>query len=439
MLDTSSPHLETHGVIKIAYFDTFSGISGDMVLGALVDAGLPLGDLAAGLASLGLEGFRLEGEEVRRGAFRATRVRVVLDWPDAPSSLTEDHHHQHRHEHEGGEVHEHAHPGGAHPHRHLADILAILEAARLPAPVREKAAAVFRRLGEAEGRIHGVPVEEVRFHEVGAVDSIVDIVGSVLGLHLLGIEEVWCSPATVGSGSVRGAHGEIPLPGPAALELLRGFPLRQRDCGFELTTPTGAAISTTLARGFGPMPTMTVETIGYGAGDDRPGPVPNVLRLAIGEREEAPRPAGDRVVALETSVDDMSPQWIGYLVDRLLEEGALDVTVAPIQMKKSRPGHEIRVLAPPGKDAALAGLLFAETTTLGIRRTEVERLVLERTIETVSTPWGEVRIKVGRREGRPVTASPEYEDVQRLARSARVPFKEVHRLALQSFWKFQAR
>jgi uncharacterized protein (TIGR00299 family) protein len=440
--------------MRTAYFDTFSGISGDMVLGALVDAGLPFDRLSEGLAGLRLTGYHLEEEKVLRGPFSATRIRVVLDADAAripPGGETveqaHDHPHDHPHDHdhphgprvpeEGGppaEANVHAHAGGGHPHRGLADILALLQASGLPEPVRERAASIFRRLGEAEAKIHGVPVEAVRFHEVGAVDSIIDVAGSVLGLHLLEIEEVWCAPATVGSGWVRGAHGEIPLPAPATLELLRGFPLRQRDCGFELTTPTGAAISTTLARGFGPMPPLVVGSVGYGAGDDRPGPVPNVLRLVIGERTPGPIGTGtDRVIVLETDVDDMSPQWIGYLVDRLLEAGALDVTVTPVQMKKGRPGHTIRVLAGPGKDLDIADILFAETTTLGIRRNEVDRLILDRTIETVSTRWGEVRIKVGRRGGRIVGAAPEYEDLRRLAAAARVPLKEVHREALRNW------
>ncbi len=425
---------------RIAYLDTFSGISGDMVLGAMVDAGLRFEDLVQGLSGLKLSGFTLNQEKVKRGPFEATRVKVHLSDPPAPWGKDDHHPHDHRgHDHRPPSErhdhhHGHSHAGGAAPHRHLADILELIGSSALPPPVKEKASAVFHRLAGAEAKVHGVPVESVHFHEVGAVDSIADIVGSALGLHLLGVEEVWCSEATVGTGTVRGAHGEMPLPAPATLELLRGFPLKQRETGFELTTPTGAAIATTFGRAFGPMPPMVVAAIGYGAGDDRPGPIPNVLRLVLGEMA-AGAPGTDRVVLLETTVDDMSPQWIGYLIDILLEAGALDVTVAPIHMKKSRPGQEIRVLAPPGKDGPLADLLFRETTTLGIRRSEVDRLVLDRSFETVATPWGEARIKVGRQGGRVVSASPEYEDIQRIARASGEPLKNVHRVALEEFYR----
>jgi hypothetical protein len=264
------------------------------------------------------------------------------------------------------------------------------------------------------------------------VDSIVDIAGVCLGLHLLGVEEAWCSPATLGTGFVKAAHGEIPLPAPATLELLRGFPVRQRETGYELTTPTGAALAVTLARGFGPMPELVVSAIGYGAGDDRPLAVPNVLRVVLGERTGA-APISDRVVCLETNVDDMSPQWLGHLVERLLAEGALDAWLVPAQMKKSRAAHEIRVLAPLGSEERLAEILFHETTTFGVRRFEVDRWVLDRSFETVTTPWGEVRIKVGRREGRVLSATPEYEDLRRAAAKGGVPLKEVHRRALSEY------
>jgi hypothetical protein len=316
--------------------------------------------------------------------------------------------------------------------RHLPDILQLLEASGLPEPARAKATAVFRNLARAEGKIHGIPPENVHFHEVGAVDSIVDIAGVCLGLHLLGVEEAWCSPATLGTGFVKAAHGEIPLPAPATLELLRGFPVRQRETGYELTTPTGAALAVTLARGFGPMPDLVVSAIGYGAGDDRPLAVPNVLRVVLGERTGA-APISDRVVCLETNVDDMSPQWLGHLVERLLAEGALDAWLVPAQMKKSRAAHEIRVLAPLGSEERLAEILFHETTTFGVRRFEVDRWVLDRSFETVTTPWGEVRIKVGRREGRVLSATPEYEDLRRAAAKGGVPLKEVHRRALSEY------
>ncbi len=452
--------LDTLRVTKIAYLDTFSGISGDMMLGALVDAGLPINSLVEGLRALKLGGFKLSAEKVMRGAFQATRVHVLIDGHvpidesagGREASPRRSHSHDHEHDHEHGHGHSHSH-GHSHDHSHshthdhghghgasvhqeghrgLKEILKILESSDLPAPVRTQAAAVFERIGKAESRVHGIPLEAVHFHEVGALDSIVDITGVCLGLHLLGVKEVWCSTPTVGSGFVHGAHGQIPLPAPATIEILKDIPIRQRESGFELTTPTGAALTAALGRGFGPMPPLTVRQVGYGAGDDRPGPVPNVLRLILGERSAAGGEI-DRVVALETNVDDMSPQWIGYLVDRLLEAGALDVTVTPSGMKKSRPAHEIRVLAPLGGDGPLAEILFRETTTFGIRRFEVERLVLDRSFETVETPWGSIRIKVGRRAGQVLSTSPEYEDVQKAARAAGVPFKEVHRRAVEEF------
>src|SRR6185503_426482 len=272
------------------------------------------------------------------------------------------------------------------------------------------------------------------FHEVGAVDSIVDITGACLGLHLLGVEEAWFSPATVGTGFVKAAHGEIPLPAPATLELLRGLPVRQRETGYELTTPTGAALAATLGRGFGTMPEMVVSGVGYGAGDDRPLAIPNVLRVVLGERTGA-APVSDRVVCLETNLDDMSPQWLGHLVERLLAEGALDAWVVPAQMKKSRAAHEVRVLAPRGREERLAEILFRETTTFGVRRYEIDRWILERSFETVTTPWGEVRIKVGRRAGQVLTATPEYEDLRRAAAPGGVPLKEVHRRALSEYYQ----
>ncbi len=448
--------LDTLRVTRIAYIDTFSGISGDMFLGALIDAGLPIEGLTEGLRALRLGGFKLSAEKVMRGAFQATRLHVLIDEAgrghEGPTGHSHQHQHGNEHSHSHGHGHDHAHSRAhdhGHDHKHgaaaaeakgagetgrrgLKEIVKILEASELPASVRTQAAAVFERIGKAEARVHGIPIEEVHFHEVGAIDSIIDITGVCLGLHLLGVDEVWCSAPTVGSGFVHGAHGQIPLPAPATLEILKDIPIRQRESGFELTTPTGAALTASLGRGFGPMPPLTVRRIGYGAGDDRPGPVPNVLRILLGERSAAGGEC-DRVVALETNVDDMSPQWIGYLVDRLFEAGALDVTVAPSGMKKSRPAHEIRVLAPLGADGPLAEILFRETTTFGIRRFEVDRLILERSFETAETPWGLIRIKVGRRAGKVLSASPEYEDVQKAAKAAGVPFKEVHRRAMEEF------
>lgn len=397
--------------MRILYVQPFSGASGDMFLGVLLDLGAPLEALLEGLSGLGLSGWRIEVRAERRGPFRATRAVVHTEGSDGLGGRT---------------------------HRHLGDILRVLEGSALPGPVTDSASRVFVRLAEAEARVHGVDREEVHFHEVGALDSIVDIVGSCLGLHLLEVGEVVSAPPVLGTGFVETSHGRLPLPAPATLELLRGVPVEHRDSGFELTTPTGAALLSTLAARFGTMPPLTVRAVGYGAGSDRPGPVPNVLRAILGEAagsaRETPRPPGEAdfpraetVLLLETNVDDMTPQLLGHLLERLFEEGALDVSIAPVLMKKSRPGHEIRVLAALDAEARLAELLFRETTTLGVRRGIVERYVLEREVRTVETPWGPVRAKSGRFGRDVVTWTPEYEDAREAARRAGVPLKEVYR------------
>ncbi|MBI4601091.1 MAG: nickel pincer cofactor biosynthesis protein LarC [Planctomycetes bacterium] len=446
---------------RVAYFQPFSGASGDMILGALVDLGLPLEPLEQGLRTLGVQGWKLSARKEMRGPFQATRLKVILDEPPGmerghahchehghghDDAHEHDHGHEHGHQHEHGHAHGHGHEHDHHagapdrqaggeasptPHRRLAEILRLIDASGIPAPVKASAARVFRRLGEAEARVHGMPVEQVHFHEVGAVDSIVDIVGSCLGLHLLGVDEVRSAPLTVGTGFVGAAHGKIPLPAPATLELLKGFPVEQRDSKAELTTPTGAALLTTLAQDFGTLPPLRLTAVGYGAGDDRPGPVPNALRVILGET--AAQPGTDRVVLLETNLDDMSPQWSGYLMERLFEAGALDVSLAPILMKKSRPAHELRVILPPAAEELVLRVLFSESTTLGVRRSEVDRVVLEREQRAVETPWGLVKVKLGMLAGEVVTATPEYEDLQAAARKAGLPLKEVHARVMEEF------
>jgi uncharacterized protein (TIGR00299 family) protein len=429
---------------RIAYFQPFHGISGDMTLGALVDAGLPLQELEAGLRGLPLSGWRLDAREVLRGALRATRLRVLIERPvgEGHSHHHEHgeepgHHHDHAHEHDHGHQHEHrhvhGHEGAAPARRSLSTILEIIGSSRLPAAVKEMAGAVFRRLGAAEARIHGIELEDVHFHEVGAVDSIVDITGSCLGLHLLGVEDVHSAPVAIGTGFISTEHGRLPLPGPAALELLKGFPVHQLESGAELTTPTGAALLTTLARSFGTLPPSRPLAIGYGAGDDRPGPIPNALRVILAETASPPAES-DRVLLLETCIDDMSPQWLGHLMERLFAAGALDVFLAPVLMKKSRPGQQLSVIAPLDREPAVADTLFLESTTFGVRRMEVERLILEREIHPLETPWGEVRIKVGRRGGKETCASPEYEDLRRAAAAAGLPLREVHQRVLE-MWR----
>lgn len=441
---------------RIAYFQPFSGISGDMTLGALVDAGLDFSELERALRSLGLRGYRLRVGKVHRGALESTRFEVLLDAVEPPSSRADSGPHSHSHDHGSedasathshshsrththepgahsrGHSHTHAGQGDAPPERRLRHILELIRTSKVPERVKEMASAVFRRLGEAEARVHGMGVENVHFHEVGAVDSIVDIVGSCLALHLLDIEEVHSAPVHVGSGWVTGSHGRLPLPAPATLELLKGFPVRQLASDAELTTPTGAALLTTLSRSFGPLPASRITAIGYGAGDDRPGPVPNCLRVILAERSTC-APETDSVILLETNIDDMSPEWTGHLVDRLLEAGALDVYLTPVLMKKTRSAQQVTVICPREREEVVSKTLFRESTTFGVRRNEVDRLVLSRESRKVTTPWGEVRVKVGRRSGELMTAAPEFEDLRRAAMKAGLPLKEVHQRVMEAF------
>ena len=378
--------------MTLAYFDCFSGISGDMALGALVDAGLPLEDLRAELAKLGLSGYSLGSRKVLRSGLSATKVDVILDAKEQPA-------------------------------RRLADIRRIIEGSALGPPAKQKSLDIFTRLAMAEAMVHGTTPEEVHFHEVGAVDAIVDIVGAVVGLELLGINEVIASPVNVGSGSVHTAHGRLPVPAPATAELLKGIPLYASSISFELTTPTGAAIISTLASSFGPLPQLTVRRTAYGAGGRDLPHTPNVLRLFVGEYAS---PYGeDRAVLIETSIDDLNPQIYGHLIERLLETGALDAYLAPIVMKKGRPGVLLSVLAGKEKADELLDILFRETTTIGVRIQEVGRKKLSRELLDVRTPYGTVRVKVSRRGDEVLTVTPEYEDCKRLAREHRVPIRSV--------------
>ena len=418
-------------MVRIAFFQPFSGASGDMALGAMVDAGLSVKELEEGLRSLDVDGWQLEASKVVRGAFASTRLKVILKSSQDHQDHQDHHHHEHaHHHHSAADPEHHSHDTGNSESRNLQKILDLIGKSGLPKDVKESSSRVFRRLGEAEAKMHGIPVDRVHFHEVGAVDSIVDIVGTCLGLHLLGVDEVHSSPIVVGTGFVRAAHGKIPLPAPATLELLRGFPVEQIDSQAELTTPTGAALLTTLSRNFGTIPPMQVLATGYGAGDDRPGPVPNMLRLVLGEAKGEVL-KGDRVVVLETNIDDMSPEWTGNLMERLFEAGALDVTATAVLMKKSRPAQEIKVVAPLSGEAKVLQTLFRESTTFGLRRTETNRVILEREMRTVETPWGPVKVKVGRLGTEVITTSPEYEDLRTVSAKAGLPLKAVHQRVLE--------
>jgi uncharacterized protein (TIGR00299 family) protein len=381
--------------MKIAYFDCFSGISGDMTLGALVDAGVPLGQIEAELRKLPLADWKISAEKVRRGALAATQVKV-----EAMEQKR---------------------------HRHLSQILEIIASAPLPPRAAARARRVFERLGEAEARIHGIPIEKVHFHEVGAVDAILDIVGACIGFELAEIEEFVCSPVNVGGGRAQTAHGELPVPAPAAAELLKGAATYSTGIAKELTTPTGAAIASTLARRFGPLPPMRVERIGYGAGSWELAEQPNVLRLFIGEAA-AEQPAAGReetIAVLEANLDDMNPQIYGYFAEQALAAGALDVFLTPVMMKKNRPGQLVTILCAPEATERLAELLFRETTTIGVRVQEVRRRILDRETMAVETPHGRVRVKVARLNGRVLNIAPEYEDCRRIAEEKHLPLKQV--------------
>jgi uncharacterized protein (TIGR00299 family) protein len=378
--------------MTLAYFDCFSGISGDMTLGALVDAGVPIDVLRSELKKLNLPGYELKAEKVKRSGIAATKVHVIIEKKDLKP-------------------------------RHLPDITAIITKSSLTAGIKEKSIGIFNRLAEAEARVHGTTPEKVHFHEVGAVDAIVDIVGSVVGLDLLGVTRVRASAVNVGSGTVETAHGLLPVPAPAAAELLKGVPFYQSEARFELATPTGAAIISTLASSFGPLPEMKVDRIAYGAADsDFPGR-PNVLRLMIGEPAAAYDE--DSSILIETNIDDMNPQVYEYIIDKLMQQGAQDAYLTPIIMKKGRPAIQLSVLTEAsGTDRAI-DTIFRETTSIGVRIHEVKRKKLSREIREIETSYGKIRMKISRRGGEILTATPEYEDCRRIAEEKNVPLKDV--------------
>ena len=380
--------------MKIAYFDCPSGASGDMILGALVDAGCPLDDLRAELAKLPLHGYRLTAREVKRGAFRATKVDVEIDSHGLPAR------------------------------RNLFDILDLFQRSTLPTPVRDQASRIFRRLAEAEAKVHGTSVEEMHFHDVGAVDAIVDVTGAAAGLHLLGVEAIHLSPLPLGGGMVDGPHGKIPIPGPGTAELLRGFPVFDNGIKAELVTPTGAAILTTLATSAGAMPAMTIQSVGYGAGTFEL-PIPNVLRCFLGETAESAQGGVETIAQVETTIDDMSPQLYEPLMEQLFEAGALDVFLTPVIMKRSRPGVVLTALCDPSRVGDLSTLLFQESTTIGVRWTEWRRERLERELVTLPTAYGPMTFKLSRLGGKIVTVTPEFAEVSRIAREKGLPVREV--------------
>jgi len=388
--------------VKAIYFDCFSGISGDMTLGALIDAGVPKDFLASELRKVAGISFDFAVKRVKRGGIAATDVSVRA--------------------------------GGAEIERTLAEILALLEAAPLAAKVKSRAEGIFQRLGEAEAAVHGVGVEEVHFHEVGAVDAIVDVVGATLGVEYLGAEDFFCSPLPMGRGTVKSAHGVLPVPAPAVAELVKGLPLAANpplgadSC--ELVTPTGAAIVVSLCGSFGDMPPMKIEAVGYGAGK-REMATPNLLRIFVGEiASQVTGLESECVALLEANIDDMNPEIYSHVFERLFEMGALDVFCSSVTMKKGRPGQLLSVLCRTEQAQGMAELLFRETTTFGVRVSQRQRFCLPREMRSVETPFGTIGVKVAFLNGKLVQASPEFRDCQRAARQSGASLKEVYGAAI---------
>ena len=421
--------------MRAVYFDCFAGVSGDMIIGAQLDLGVDLESLKQQLSPLGLDGYQIKSRRVERSGISATKFDVEIDQD-------------------------------AQPARTLADIRSIIVGSGTTDHVREQAIRVFDRLADAEARVHGTTPDKIHFHEVGAIDSIIDIVGAMIGFELLGVDRFFCSPLRLGSGSVDSQHGRLPIPAPATADLLRGAPVYAGELEGEFVTPTGAAIVATLCEEFGPLPPMKVVRVGYGAGSRDPKGFPNALRLMIGELEEADEPAlpvlgarlpqldtgaiqspkagsaaqtkvyatpDETIVVIETNIDDMNPQVYSFVMERAFALGALDVFMIPAQMKKDRPGVLLTVLCKPETADATIEMLLVETKTLGVRYYQAKRRVLERTIETVETEYGPVRIKVARDGARTLHFQPEYEDCARVAASAKVPLLEVHGAAAAAY------
>ena len=399
---------ETPRGMKTIYFDCFAGAAGDMILGALIDAGVPFTAVEQALGSLAVDGYEIAADRVVKGGISAVKFRVRelaaagVD-PAAP----------------------------AHKHYHLKHIRAAIDRSALSATGKARANRMFTRLAEAEAAVHGMSVEKVHLHEVGAVDSIIDIVGAVFALEYLGAARIVVSPMNVGGGMVRSAHGVFPVPAPATLKILGDAPVYSSGIQAELLTPTGALVLTEYASSFGPVPALRIDRIGYGAGDRDLPETPNVLRVLVGEAADAVPAMQVTVMACE--IDDMNPQIFGALMDQLYAAGALEVFYAPVQMKKNRPGTLMTVVGRPSDRRRLTDLVFRETTTIGVRYHEMDRECLERDAVPVTTPWGDVRVKVARRGGHVLNAQPEFDDVARLAAEHDVPIKEVHAQATRAW------
>ena len=379
--------------MKIAYLDCFSGVSGDMFVGSLLDAGLPFEELKKALSGLNLEGYTIAATKEGRNNIFGTRFHVSLK-----------------------EKHQKA--------RHLKDIKEIITSGDIPLAVVEKCISIFEKLATIEGKIHHISPDEIHFHEVGAVDSIIDIVGSVVGMHLLGIEKLFVSRMPVGKGIITSAHGKIPLPSPATIALLEGVPIYDSGQEVEMITPTGAALVTSLCSSFGPMPSMITERVGYGVGSRTLAEKPNLLRILIGNEVDKQR--SETVVVLESNLDDMSPELLGYLMDTLFDAGANDVTFSHIQMKKNRPGIQLQVIGRPEDMDRLRNIIFKESTTLGIRFTYSQRTVLKREELMVESPWGKMRVKKVMNQDGHTALLPEYEECRRVAKANNCALRDVY-------------
>jgi uncharacterized protein (TIGR00299 family) protein len=415
--------------VRILYFDCFSGAAGDMVLGALIDAGVPLADVRGALGSLAVSADSVWTERVMRAGVSATKFHVRGEGP--PLDHAHDHEGHDHHPHHD-QPHTHAHEERHHgAHRSLADISALIDGSALSAPGKTRAKALFQTLGAAEAAIHGTSMDKVHLHEVGALDSIIDIVGTVFAIESLKVDRIVSSPLNVGSGSITSAHGLYPVPAPATMRLLAGVPIYSGAQKAEMVTPTGALLIQSYASAFGTIPAMKVQAIGYGAGSRDFADTPNVLRVLLGE-SDATAPSHS-VVVIEAEIDDMNPQIFGLLMDRLLGEGALDVFYTAIQMKKNRPGTLLTIVATPDARERLTATVFRETTTIGVRYREMTRECLDRETVTIETPLGTVRFKVARRDGEMLNASPEFDDCARIARERDVPLKDVQAAASKAF------
>lgn len=388
--------------MKVLYFDLIGGASGDMILAALIDAGMPAEILAEMLAGLKLDEFELKAASIIKNGYQATRVDILV--------------------------------GKQPPERHLKEILEVIQNSSLPESIQNRAIKIFQNIAAVEACIHNKPVDQIHLHELGGTDTIVDVTGALLALDFLRVSHIYASPIPLGSGFIEGAHGQIPLPAPATMGLLKGLPVRRTEIKAELITPTGAALLAELVDDFSPPPEMKVDIIGYGAGT-RDLPIPNLLRVMIGETAEKGNQIKEQLILLESNLDDLNPEIYPYVMESLFDAGALDVCLLPVQMKKNRPGTQIQVLAEIQKAEGMREILFQETSTLGIRQTLVDRYSLPRIIQEVSTPYGVVRIKIVEEGTKYQKASPEFEDCQKLARENHIPVQQICQEAIKAYFE----